>query len=134
MVLSQNLDGRNTEKPLTIQTFVERCLFCIILWVSVGSLCSLFFLNSFSWEQAPFWNNFESTNYYISPLKNSCDSKLIQCGNEKEEKKRRKNLILSWHAIFWRIKNSTKVNLKKITTIKVSKLFTLNSANCHNWW
>jgi hypothetical protein len=42
----------------------------------------------FSEKQAPVRNNYGSTKSYIFSLKNSCDTNLIQCGNEKEEKKR----------------------------------------------
>ncbi len=42
----------------------------------------------FSEKQAPVRNNYGSTKSYIYTLKNSCDTNLIQCGNEKEEKKR----------------------------------------------
>ncbi len=44
----------------------------------------------FSEKQAPVRNNYGSTKSYIFSLKYSCDTNLIQCGNEKEEKKRGK--------------------------------------------
>jgi hypothetical protein len=54
------------------------------------------FCNSFSREQAPFCNNFGPTIYYISSFKNSCDTKLIQCGNVKRREKERKKFTNSY--------------------------------------
>jgi hypothetical protein len=46
------------------------------------------FRNSFSWEQALFWNNFGSTFYYISPfLKNKTDSMRERKKKWKREEK-----------------------------------------------
>jgi hypothetical protein len=46
----------------------------------------------FSEKQAPVWNNYGSTKSYIFPFKNPCDTKLIQCGNEKRREKERKKI------------------------------------------
>jgi hypothetical protein len=82
------------------------------------------FCNSFSREQAPFCNNFGPTIYYISSFKNSCDTKLIQCGNEKRREKERKKFTNSYE--LQKIKREIILQLGSLGKFQVNSLMTRN--------
>jgi hypothetical protein len=82
------------------------------------------FRNSFSREQASFCNNFESTIYHISSFKNSYDTKLIQCGNEKRREKEMKKFTNSYE--LQEIQGEIILQLNFIGKFQVNSLMTRN--------
>ncbi len=82
------------------------------------------FCNSFSRERAPFWNNFGSTIYYNFSFKNSCDTKLIQSGNEKRREKERKKFTNSYE--LQKIKGEMILQLGSLGKFQVNSLMTRN--------
>ncbi len=82
------------------------------------------FCNSFSREQAPFCINFGPTIYYISSFKNSCDTKLIQCGNEKRREKERKKFTNSYE--LQKIKGEIILQVGSLGKFQVNSLMTRN--------
>ncbi len=95
---------------------------------SVVSFTGMFlfanFCNSFSREQEPFCNNFGSTIYYNSSFKNSCDTKLIQCGNEKRREKEKKKFTNSYE--LQKIKGEIILQLDSLGKFQLNSLMARN--------